>query len=103
MNLHYYTLYTLTFTVLRSVITPEKAIVKRGDRVSFECIAYTNSDNLTVSYSWIYPPEREETVTIQNNVLTVVNAISEDNYTCIATLEGTGLVSTKTSTLFIGK
>ncbi len=91
--------------VLESVVTPQSAFVKRGSTVSFECLSYTNFGNLTVSYEWSYPPQLSGDVMVEDEVLVVSNVgtESEVNFTCIAKLEGTSVVSMSSSTIVIGK
>lgn len=93
------------FLVLQSAITPEVTFVKSGSEVSFECLSYTNFDNLTRSYEWVYPPELDSVVAIENEVLVVTNADmnAEVTFICIVALEGTDLLSRANSTLVIGK
>lgn len=91
--------------VLQSAITPEATLVGRGSTVSFECLTYTNLDNQTVSYEWVYPPELAGVVSVDGQFLVVTESDfnTEVNYMCVVTLEGTGLVSTANATLTIGE
>lgn len=91
--------------MLESAITPETAFAKTGSDVTFECLAFTNVDNLSISYEWSYPPQLEPWVTVEGRVLRVlgVNSSAEVNYTCRTTLEGTALADTASSTLVIGE
>lgn len=91
--------------VLESVITPERAFVKSGSEVTFECLSYTNSDASNVSYEWAYPLELAGGVTVDGGVLIVAGADlnAEVNFTCTVVLEGSGLTDIAVSSLEIGE
>ena len=91
--------------VLESVVTPERAFVKSGNDVTFQCLAFTNFANSSVRYEWSYPPQLDPRVTVDGSVLVLQNAdlSAEVNFTCTVVLEGTALVAMATSTLVIGE
>lgn len=88
---------------MRSSITPERVLVKSGSDVTFECLSYTNSDNLSVQYDWVYPPTIQSSVVVDNQVLKLGNVETEVNITCVVSLLGTDLVSSSAARIIIGK
>lgn len=77
--------------------------MKTGSTVSLTCLAYSNSEDNSVSYEWLFPPELEEEVTTEDDVLTVDGIESEANFTCVLSQERTGLSTSASSTVFLGE
>ena len=88
--------------MLRVAVTPETSLVRSGSTVTLTCLAYSNFEDTVVNFAWVYPPELEDVVTIENDVLTVDEIEGEANFTCLISLEGTGLSSTAMAAVFLG-
>ena len=91
--------------MLESAITPETAFVPNGADVVFECLAFANFADLSISFEWSYPPHLSASVLVAGPILVVMDVDSgaEVNFTCTVSQEGTGLTDIAFSTIVLGE
>ena len=91
--------------VLTAVVTPEVALVPRGDSAVFECVVRSSVGGSVLQYSWEYPLQSQANILVEDSVLTILSATaeSEGEYTCTATDSDTGLSVSANATLELGK
>jgi len=89
--------------VLRSAVTPESALVRSGEELSFTCLVYSNNEDPPPAITWQYPPQLQDVVTVAGDMLTVSRVSADTNVSCEVEQEGTAATSQASASVMIGK